>query len=100
MKFLMNVSTKGLKDYLQYVSIYQDTSPKKKADLIEMIAYGCKTGTLNNKDLEDTSINQANEILNKNNITIDSLPGDGNMGLKKKEINSCVNEKTFIDVTK
>ena len=66
MKFLMNVSTKGLKDYLECVSIYQGTSPKKKADLIEMIAYGCMTGTLNNKDLEDTSINQANEILNKN----------------------------------
>ena len=95
MKFLMNVSTKGLRDYLECASIYQGTSSKKKADLIEMIAYGCMTGTLNNKDLEDISINQANEILNKNDITIDSLPGDG-----KKEINSCFNEKTFIDVTK
>ena len=44
------------------------------------------------KDLEDIPIKQTNKI--------DSLPGDGNMGLKKKEINSCVNEKTFIDVTK
>ena len=76
-KFLMNVSTKGFKDYLECASIYQGTSSKKKADLIEMIAYGCMTGTLNNKDLEDISINQANEILNKNDITIDSLPGDG-----------------------
>ena len=44
------------------------------------------TGTLNKKDLEDMSIKQAKQILNKNNITIDSLPGYGNMGLKKKEI--------------
>ena len=46
-KSLMNVSTKGLKDYLEYASIYQGTSPKKKTDLIEMTVYGCMTGTLN-----------------------------------------------------
>ena len=45
-------------------------------------------------------IKQANQILNKNNITIDSLPGYGNMVLKKKEIISHVKEKTCIDVTK
>ena len=99
-KFLMNVSTKGLKDYLEYASIYKGTSPKKKTDLIETIVYGCMTGTLNEKDLEDIPIKQANQILNKNNITIDSLPGYGNMGLKKKEIKPCVKEITFIDVTK
>ena len=48
-KFLMNVSTKGLKDYLECASIYQGTSPQKKADLIEVIAYGCMTGTLKKK---------------------------------------------------
>ena len=99
-KFLMNVSTKGLKDYLEYAPIYKGTSSKKKTGLIEMIVYGCMTGTLNKKDLEDISIKQANQILNKNNITIDSLPGYGNMGLKKKEIKPCVKEITFIDVTK
>ena len=55
-KFLMNVSTKGLKDYLECASIYKGTSPKKKTDLIEMIVYGCMTGTLNKKDLEDMKI--------------------------------------------
>ena len=85
----MNVSTKGLKDYLEYASIYKGTSSKKKTDLIEMIVYGCMTGTLNTNDLEDISIKQANQILNKNYITIDSLTGYGNMGLKKKEIKPC-----------
>ena len=80
----MNVSKKGLRDYLECASIYKGTSPKKKTDLIEMIVYGCMTGTKNKKDLEDISIKQATEILNKNNITIDSLQY-GNIGLKKKE---------------
>ena len=35
-KFLMNVSTKGLKDYLECAPIYKGTSPKKKTDLIEI----------------------------------------------------------------
>ena len=65
-----------------------------------MIVYGCMTGTLNKKDLEDISIKQANQILNKNSITIDSLLGYGNMGLKKKEIKSHIKEKTCTDVTK
>ena len=96
--FLMNVSTKGLKDYLECASIYKGTSPKKKTDLIEMIVYGCMTGTLNKKDLEDISIKQAKQILNKKNITVDSLPGYGNMGLKKNEIVSQIEKKTFIKV--
>ena len=89
----MNVSSKGLKDYLSCVSIYNGTSPKKKTDLMERIVYGCMTGTLNKKYLEDISIKQAKQILNKNNITIDLLPGYGNVGLKKKEIKPCVKEK-------
>ena len=39
--FLMNVSAKGLRDYLECANIYKGTSPKKKTDLIEMIIYGC-----------------------------------------------------------
>ena len=93
--FLMNVSTKGLKDYLKSASIYKGTSPKKKTDLIEMMVYRCMTGTLNGKKLQDISIKQANQILNKNSITIDSLPGYRNMRFKKKEINSCVKEKNI-----
>ena len=66
----MNVSTKGLKDYLECASIYKGASPKKKTDLIEMIVYGCMTGTINRKDIEDISIKQVKQMLNKNNITI------------------------------
>ena len=47
--FLMNISSKGLKDHLECAPIYNGTSPKKKTDLIEMIVYGCMTGTLNKK---------------------------------------------------
>ena len=57
-----------------------------------MIVYGCMTGTLNKKDLEDISIKQAKQILNKNNITADLLPGHGNIGLKEKEIKPCVKD--------
>ena len=94
--FLMNVSTKRIKYYLECASIYKGTSPKKKTDLIEMIVYGCIAGTLNKKDLKDISIKQANQILNKKNITIDSLPGYGNMGLNKKEVKPCVKEKKHL----
>ena len=98
--FLMNVSTKGLKYYLECASIYKGTSPKKKNVLVEMIVYECMTGTLNKKDLENISTKQAKQILNKNNITINSRPGHANIGLKKKEIKPHVKEKACIDVTK
>ena len=51
----MNVSTKALKDYLECASIYKGASPKKKTDLIEMIVYGCMSGTLNKKHLKDNN---------------------------------------------
>ena len=86
--FLMNVSANRLKDYLECTSSYKGTSPKKRTDLIEMIVHGCMTGTLNKKDLKYITIKEAKQILNKNNITINSQPGHGNMGLKKKEIKS------------
>ena len=93
----MNVSTKGLKDCLECASIYKGTSAKKKTDLIEMIVYGYMSETLNKKDLKDKN-KRRKQILNKNSITINSLPGHGNMGLKKKEIKSQIKEKTFIKV--
>ena len=93
--FLMGVSTKGLKDYLECASIYKGTSCKKKTDLIEKIVYGYMSGTLNKKDIEDITIKEAKQILNKNNIVVDSIPGYGNMGLKKKEIKSQIKEKTY-----
>ena len=98
-KCLMNVSTKRLINYLECAFIYKGTSPKKKTDLIEMIAYECITGTLNKKDIECISTKKTNQVQNKNNI-IDSLIGSGDMGLKKEEIKPFANEKTFTDVTK
>ena len=95
-KFLMNVSSKGSKDYLSCASIYNGTSPKRKTNLIEMIVYRCMAGTLNKK--EDIKIKETKQILNKNNMTIDSQPGYGNMDLKKKEYKPYVKEKTFIKV--
>ena len=91
----MGVSTKGLKDYLECASIYKGTSRKKKTDLVEKIVYGYMSGTLNKKDIEDITIKEAKQILNKNNIVVDSIPGYGNMGLKKKEIKSQIKEKTY-----
>ena len=57
----MNVPTKGLKDCLQCTSIYKGTSPKKKTNLIQMFVYGCMTEKLNEKDLENISINKQNK---------------------------------------
>ena len=81
--FLINVSTKALRDYLECANIYKGTSPKKKTNLIEMIIYGCITKKLNKKDLEDISIKQANQVLSKKNIKVKSLPGYENIDLKK-----------------
>ena len=48
--------------------------------------------------IEDISTKQANQILNKSDITVKSLPGYGNAELKKKEIKPYVKEKPFIKV--
>ena len=63
-----------------------------------MIVYGCITEELNKKEIEDISIKQANQILNKSNIIVESLPWYGNAALKKKEIKPYVKEKLFIKV--
>ena len=73
--FLMNVSAQALRDYLECANIYKGASPKKKTDLIEMIIYGCINEQSDKKEIEDISMKQANQILNKNNITAKSLPG-------------------------
>ena len=98
--FLMNVSTKALRDYLECANIYKGTSPKKKTNPIKMIIYGCITEKLDKKEIEDISIKHAIQILIKNNIIVKSLPGYGNTDLKKKEIRPFVKEKPFIKVSK
>ena len=96
--FLMNISAQALRDYLECANIYNRTSPKKKTDLIEMIIYGCTIEKSNKKEIEDISIKQVNQILNKSNIIVKSLPGYGDARLRKKEIKPYVKEKPFIKV--
>ena len=95
----MNISAQALRDYLECANIYKGTSPKKKSGLIEMIVYGCITEKSNQIQIEDISTKQANQILNKNNIIVKSLPGYGNAELRKKEIKAYVKEKSFIKVS-
>ena len=64
-----------------------------------MIIYGCITEKLHKKEIEEISIKQANQILNKANITVKSLPGYVNAELRKKEIKPFAKEKTFIDIS-
>ena len=63
-----------------------------------MIIYGCITEKLDKKEIEDISIKQANQILNKDNITVKSFPEYVNAELRKKEIKPFVKEKTFINI--
>ena len=95
--FLSNISSKALRDYLKYVSIYDGVSPKRKTDLIEMIVFGQMTGILENKDLEnDITIIEAKNILENNNISIKSLPGYGNINKRKNDFKTYLNEKFLI----
>ena len=98
--FFNECVNKSLRDYLECANIFKGPSPKNKTNLIEMIIYGCITEKLDKKEIEDMSIKQSNQILNKNNTIVKSLPGSGNAGLRKKEIKPFVEEKLFIKVTK
>ena len=51
-----------------------------------MIFYGCIKGKLKNKQIDDTSINKSHGILKEKDISIRSLPGYGNRGLRKTDI--------------
>ena len=67
-----------------------------------MIVYGCMNGKLKNKVVEEISVKRAYTILRENNINIKSLPGHGNMGLRKKDIKPYVennsNEKLSVNI--
>ena len=85
--FLNEVSSKSLRDYLKLANIYDGTSNKKMSDLIEMMIYGCINDKLNNiKNIDDISIDKANNILKENDIIIKSLSGYGNISKRKKDI--------------
>ena len=57
-----------------------------------MIVYGYITNKVSKEPIKDISINKAISILKEKDILIKSLPGYGNLGLKKKDIKPFVSE--------
>ena len=94
--FLNRVSSNPLRAYLGLPEVYDGNANKKKSDLIEMIVYGCMNGKLKNKVVDEISVKRAYTILRENNINIKSLPGYGNMGLRKKDIKPYVENKSNV----
>ena len=100
--FLNRVSSSALRAYLGLAEVYDGNANKKESDLIEMIVYGCMKGNLKNKVVDEVSVKRAYTILRENNINIKSLPGYGNMGLRKKDIKPYVenmnDNKTAVNI--
>ena len=94
--FLNKVSSNPLRAYLGLAEVYDGNANKKKSDLIEMIVYGCMNVELKNKVVKEISVKSAYTILIENNINIKSLPGYGNMGLRKKDIKPYVENKSNV----
>ena len=88
----MNISSQSLRAYLKLANIYDGNSNKKKTDLVEIIVYGCMINKLNKEPIKDISINRAHNILKEHDISIKSLPGYRNIGLRKKDIKPYVSE--------
>ena len=59
-----------------------------------MIVYGCINGKFKNKTVENISLNRSITLLREHKINIKSLPGYGNMGLRKKDIKPYVENKS------
>ena len=95
-KFLNELSSGALRRYLGAAEVYDGNANKKKSDLIEMIVYGCMNVELKNKVVKEISVKSAYTILIENNINIKSLPGYGNMGLRKKDIKPYVENKNDV----
>ena len=83
---LCSIDSKALGNYLGIVEIYDGNSSKSKCDLIEMIVYGYIKGKLQKESVSDISLNSAYKILKDKGINIISLPGYGNLNLKRKDI--------------
>ena len=94
---LMNILSKALRDYLECGKIYKGAPSKKKTDLVEIIVYG-HINKINKIGVEDISKKEANQILRQNKILVKSLPGYGNIGLKKKELMACANTECSIKI--
>ena len=91
--FLNQVSSNALRAYLGLAEVYDGNANKKKSDLIEMIVYGCMNSKLKNK-VDESSVKRAHTILRENNINFKSLPGYGNIGLRKKDVKPYVENKS------
>ena len=89
---LMNISSQSLRAYSTLASIYDGNSNKKKTDLVEMIVYGCMINKLNKEPIKDISIIRAHNILKEHDISIKSLPGYRNIGLRKTDIKPYLTE--------
>ena len=83
--FLNDASSQSLRSYLR-LAVYDGNANKKKSDLIKMIVCGCMNYKLKNSTIDQMSINKSRSILKEKNISTKSLPGYGNLGLKKREI--------------
>ena len=95
--YLNEVSSQSQRRYLRLANIYDGTSNEKKSDLIEMIIYGCMNGKLKDTNFDDISNNKFNTIFKEKGISIKSLRGYGNLGLKKKDLKPYVeNDKCSI----
>ena len=81
------MSSQSFRSYLRLANIYDGNSNERKSDLIQMIIYGYMNGNLRNKSIEDISSNKVNTILKEKDISIKSLPGYGNLGLRKRDLN-------------
>ena len=95
---LMNISSDALRDYLERGQIYKGTSSKKKTDLVEMIVYGHITDQINKMRMEAISKKETNQILRSNKILVKSLPGYGNIELKRKEIVASDNKECSMKI--
>ena len=100
--FLNDVSSLVLGAYLGLSEVSDGNANKKKSGLIEIIVYGCMNGKLKNKVVDEISVKRAYTILRENNINIKSLPGYGNMRLRKKDIKAYLenrsNEKSSVNI--
>ena len=65
-----------------------------------MVIYGYMNGKLKNNTIDNVSNNnQSHSMLKEKNITIKSLPGYGNLGLKKRDIKPYIeNDKYCIKI--
>ena len=82
---LYNIDRRVLRNYLGLPEIYDGNSGKSKADLIEMIVYGHTKNKLKKQLVNDSSLNSAYKILRDKGISVLSLPGNGNVNLKRKD---------------